>query len=81
MYLGVCNYKNEWEPFFSLFFETGYSQAKNEKSFSRNLFCCMICLHSYRELTIFAKAYLANLKLTEMGEIQKFLPKNREKHL
>ena len=33
--------------------------------------------HSYRELTIFAKAYLSNLKLIKQGEIQKLLPKNR----
>ena len=37
--------------------------------------------HSYRELTIFAKAYLPNLKFIKWGEIQKLLPKNREKCL
>ena len=37
--------------------------------------------HSYRELTIFAKAYLPNLKFIKWGEIQKLNPKNREKYL
>ena len=25
MHLSVCNYKNEWEPFSALFYETGHS--------------------------------------------------------
>ena len=50
-------------------------QKKNH--FHENFAVVWFDTHSYRELTIFPKDYLLNLKLIKQGEIQKLLAKNR----
>ena len=52
-------------------------KQKMKNHFHEKFFVVWFDTHSYRELTIFAKAYLSNLKLIKQGEIQKLLPKNR----
>ena len=52
-------------------------KQKMKNHFHENFFVVWFDTHLYRELTIFAKAYLSNLKLIKQGEIQKLLPKNR----
>ena len=57
MYLSVCNYKNEWEPFSALFYETGHSQAKKRKIISTKFFLLYDLIHIHMESLLYLQKH------------------------
>ena len=55
MYLSVCNYKIEWEPFSALFYEMVIFKRKRKDHFHEIFVVVWFDTYSYRELTIFAR--------------------------
>ena len=58
MYLSACHYKNEWELFLPSSMKEVIVKRKMKNHFHEIFVVVSFDTHSYRELTICAKAYL-----------------------